>query len=75
VKALLILWRRDLALAWAGGGGPLLACGFFLCLTVLVPLAAGGDPARLGPIAGAVAWLALALASTLSLERLFERDH
>jgi heme exporter protein B len=74
VKALLILWRRDLALAWAGGGGPLLACGFFLCLTVLVPLAAGGDPARLGPIAGAVAWLALALASTLSLERLFERD-
>ena len=70
----MILWRRELALAWAGGGGPLLACGFFLCLTVLVPLAAGGDPAGLRPVAGGIAWLALALSSILSLERLFERD-
>ena len=75
MSALFILWRRELALAWAGGGGPLLACGFFLCLTVLVPLAAGGDPAGLRPVAGGIAWLALALASILSLERLFERDH
>lgn len=71
----MILWRRELALAWAGGGGPLTACGFFLCLTALVPLAAGSDPAGLRPVAGGVAWLALALASTLSLERLFERDY
>lgn len=71
---ILTLWRRELALAWAGGGGPLLACGFFLCLTVLLPLAAGGDPAGLRPIAGGVAWLALAVSSILSLERLFERD-
>lgn len=70
----MILWRRELALAWAGGGGPLLACGFFLCLTVLLPLAAGGDPAGLKPVAGGVAWMALAAASILSLERLFERD-
>lgn len=70
----MILWRRELALAWSGGGGPLLACGFFLCLTVLLPLAAGGDPAGLKPVAGGVAWLALAVASILSLERLFERD-
>ena len=74
MKALMILFRRELALAWSGGGGPLLACGFFLCLTVLIPLAAGGDPAGLRPIAGGVAWLALALSSILSLERLFERD-
>jgi len=74
MKALMILWRRELALAWSGGGGPLLACGFFLCLTVLLPLAAGGDPAGLKPVAGGVAWLALAVASILSLERLFERD-
>jgi heme exporter protein B len=73
MKALMILWRRELALAWSGGGGPLLACGFFLCLTVLLPLAAGGDPA-LRPVAGGVAWVALAVASILSLERLFERD-
>ena len=75
MKALVILWRREVALAWSGGGGPLLACGFFLCLTVLVPLAAGGDPAGLKPVAGGIAWLTLALSSILSLERLFERDH
>ena len=75
MTALAILFRRELSLAWGGGGGPLLACGFFLCLTVLVPLSAGGDPAGLRPIAGGVAWLALALASILSLERLFERDY
>lgn len=75
MSALIILFRRELALAWGGGGGPLLACGFFLCLTALVPLAAGGDPAGLRPVASGVAWLALALASILSLERLFERDY
>ena len=74
MSGLLILFRRELSLAWSGGGGPLLACGFFLCLTVLLPLAAGGDPAGLKPVAGGVAWLALAVASILSLERLFERD-
>ena len=74
MNGLTTLFRRELALAWSGGGGPLLACGFFLCLTVLIPLAAGGDPAGLKPIAGGVAWLALALSSILSLERLFERD-
>ncbi|MFN3558409.1 MAG: heme exporter protein CcmB [Brevundimonas sp.] len=74
MRALMILWRRELALAWSGGGGPLLACGFFLCLTVLVPLASGGDPAGLRPVAGGVAWVALAVSSILSLERLFERD-
>lgn len=69
-----ILFRRELALAWGGGGGPLLACGFFACLTAILPLAAGGDPGVLRPVASGVAWLALALASLLSLERLFERD-
>ena len=52
MKGLMTLYRRELALAWSGGGGPLLACGFFLCLTALIPLAAGGDPAGLKPIAG-----------------------
>ncbi|RZJ30479.1 MAG: heme exporter protein CcmB [Brevundimonas sp.] len=74
MRALAVLWRRELALAWAGGGGPLLACGFFLCLTALVPLASGGDPAGLRPVAGGIAWVALAVSSILSLERLFERD-
>ena len=69
-----VLFERELSLAWGGGGGPLLACGFFACLTAILPLAAGGDPGTLRPVAAGVAWLALALASLLSLERLFERD-
>jgi len=74
MSAVSALFRRELALAWGGGGGPLLACGFFACLTTVVPLAAGGDPAVLKPVAAGIAWLALALSSLLSLERLFERD-
>jgi heme exporter protein B len=69
-----VLFDREMSMAWSGGGGPLLACGFFACLTAILPLAAGGDPATLKPVAGGVAWLALALSSLLSLERLFERD-
>ena len=69
-----VLFERELDLAWGGGGGPLLACGFFVCLTAILPLAAGGDPGTLRPVAAGIAWLALALASLLSLERLFERD-
>lgn len=68
------LLKRELALAWGGGGGPLLACGFFLALTAVVPLAAGGDPRVLQPVSGGISWIALALAGLLSLERLFERD-
>lgn len=74
MSAAAVLFRRELALAWGGGGGPLLACGFFACLTTIVPLAAGGDLTTLRPVAAGIAWLALALASLLSLERLFERD-
>jgi heme exporter protein B len=75
MSAVGVLFRRELSLAWGGGGGPLLACAFFLCLTAIQPLAAGGDPRALAPVAVGVAWLALALAALLSLERLFERDY
>ncbi len=75
MSAALTLLRRELALAWGGGGGPLLACAFYACLTVILPLTAGAETRVLAPVASGVAWLALALASLLSLERLFERDH
>lgn len=74
MKALTLIFRRELALAWSGGGGPLLALGFYAALATLIPLAAGPSPQRLAAIAPAFAWVALALASLLSLERLFERD-
>jgi len=74
VSALAVLFRRELALAWGRGGGPLLALGFCAAVTTLMPLSIGAGAGRLAAVAGGVAWVALALASLLSLERLFERD-
>lgn len=70
-----VLLRRELALGWSGGGGPLLAIGFYLGVATLLALAVGVTPqARIGAAAGA-AWIALALSSLLALERLFARDY
>lgn len=74
MRALAILFRREVALAW-GGGGPLLALAFYACVATLLPLAVGAGQARLSLIAHGAAWLALALAALLSLERMFERDY
>ncbi|MDP1631105.1 MAG: heme exporter protein CcmB [Caulobacter sp.] len=74
MSPLLVLLRRELALTWGRGGGPLPALAFYAGVTTLLPLAVGPQPERLAVIAPGLAWLALALASLLSLERLFERD-
>lgn len=74
MRGLGLILRRELALSWAGGGGPFLALGFYIAMTSLLPLALGADPARLASVAPGFAWLVLALASLLSLERMFERD-
>jgi len=75
LSALTILLRRELALAWGKGGGPLVALAFYAGVATLLPLAAGAAPQRLAAVAPGSAWLALALSSLLSLERLFERDY
>jgi heme exporter protein B len=69
------LLRREMALGWGRGGGPLPALAFYAAITVLLPLAGGSDTDKLAAVAPGVAWMALALASLLSLERLFERDY
>lgn len=74
MNAFAILFRREVALAWGRGGGVLLACGFFACIAALVPLAVGPDPQRLEAVGQGVTWIALALSTLLSLERLYERD-
>ena len=74
MRALALLLRRELALAWSGGGGPLLAVGFYAAVVTLAPLAVGPSPLLLKGVATGFAWVALALASLLSLERMFERD-
>jgi len=74
VSAAASLLRREVALAWGRGGGPLFACAFYAGLASLLPLASSPEPQRLASMATGAAFAALALASLLSLERLFERD-
>jgi heme exporter protein B len=74
MRALMALFRRELALAWGRGGGPLFACAFYAGLATLLPLASSPEPQKLASMAVGAAYAALALASLLSLERLFERD-
>ena len=69
------LLRRETALAWGRGGGPLVSGGFYLGVATLLPLASGPEPARLAAVAPGVAWVTLALATLLGLDRLFERDY
>jgi heme exporter protein B len=75
MSRLTALLARETALAWGRGGGPLVAVGFYAGVATLLPLAIGPEPERLRAIAPGAAWVALALASLLSLERLFERDY
>lgn len=69
------LLAREVSLAWGRGGGPLVSVGFYAGVATLLPLAIGPEPQRLAAVAAGVAWVALALASLLSLERLYERDY
>lgn len=75
MKGFGVLLRRELAMAWGRGGGPIVALAFYACAVTLLPLAAGAALERLKVVAPGSAWVALALASLLSLERLFERDY
>lgn len=69
------LLRRESSLAWGRGGGPLLSSAFFAGVVACLPLAVGAETGRLSAVAPGSTWVALALASLLSLERLFERDY
>lgn len=68
------LFRREFALAWAGGGGALLPVGFFAGAASLAPLASGVEPDRIAAIGPAALWVALALSALLSAERLFQGE-
>jgi len=75
VSRLARLLARETALAWGRGGGPLVAVGFYAGVATLLPLAIGPEASRLAAVAPGAAWVALALASLLCLDRLFERDY
>jgi heme exporter protein B len=75
LSAVAALLKRETALAWGRGGGPLVTVGFYAGVATLLPLAIGPESQRLAAVATGAAWVALALASLLSLDRLFERDY
>jgi len=69
-----LLYRREVSLAWARGGGAVLPVGFLVAAAVMLPLSLGPAPQRLAAVASGATWVILALASLLSLDRMFERD-
>lgn len=69
------LVRRDLALASRLGGGLVVGLGFFVIAVMMVPFGVGADMALLARIGPGVVWVAVLLATLLSLDRLFQADY
>lgn len=67
-------FRQALSEAWASGAGLLLPLGFFTGTAMLVPFTLGDQAETLARIGPGVLWLALALASLVTLERVFQAD-
>jgi len=67
-------FRQALSEAWASGAGLLLPLGFFAGTAVMVPFSVGSDALLLAKIGPGILWLALALASFVTLERIFQAD-
>jgi heme exporter protein B len=74
MKAFWHLVRRDLLLAWKEGGAIGVALGFYLVVVTMLPLSVGPDLNLIARIAPGLLWVALLLATLLSLGRLFEID-
>lgn len=74
-RFLLSVLRRDLTLAARRRGDWLTALFFFVMVSSLFPLGIGPDPELLQRVGPGVLWVAAALASLLSLSRLFDDDH
>lgn len=71
---ILAAFRQSLVEAWAGGAGALLPLGFLGGAAVLVPLGIGSDGEMLKAVGPGIIWVALALASLVTLERIFQSD-
>ncbi len=69
------LVRRDLALGLRQNGTMVATLTFFVLAVALFPLGVGPEPGILSRIAPGVVWVAALLATTVSLDRLFQADY
>lgn len=74
MAALVRIATREVALTWGAGGSGFLPAAFFFGAVMIAPFAVGPDPRLLGAIGPGYLWVALALATLVSLERLFQAD-
>lgn len=68
------LLKRDLVLAFSGGGGAATGVIFFLAVVATVPFGVGPDLNLLSRIGPAILWIGALLSSLLTLDRLFQAD-
>lgn len=73
MNAFACILMRDLARAFAGGGG-VLPLIFFLLVATLFPFAIGPDARLLAATGGGALWMAALLAALLPVDRLLEPD-
>ncbi|MEM1035249.1 MAG: heme exporter protein CcmB [Pseudomonadota bacterium] len=71
---LISAFRQALSEAWANGAGAFLPASFFAGAAILVPFTMGSEMEVLSRIGPGVLWLSLALASFVTLERIFQAD-
>lgn len=69
------LLKRDLTLAWREDGSIMTALSFFVLVIMFLPLGLGPDPNLLSRIAAGMVWIALLLATLLSMSRIFANDY
>jgi len=74
LQAGLAILRRELALAWAGGGGAATPVGFLVGAAAFTPLAVGSERELLARIGAPLLVVFLALAALMTFERLFQPD-
>ena len=72
--AALLILQRDLRLALRRPGEWLQPVAFFICVTLLFPLALDPAPDRLRQLAPAALWVAALLSSVLAIDFLFRED-
>ncbi len=72
--AALLILQRDLRLAVRRPGEWLQPVAFFICVTLLFPLALDPAPERLRQLAPAALWIAALLSSVLAIDFLFRED-